>query len=116
MYMQECPQESSSCSLSIPLPNYMFGGTKYFVTLLYAQLGVTVPWLVLGARQGDSHLYPAVLVHAARRFLCLWGCSAAVLALQDSAMLKGTQHSPPQAPHPWGNSLYIPSVTVMLSE
>lgn len=46
------PQESSSCSLGIPLPNYMFDKTKYLVTFPHTQLGVTVPWLALDARQG----------------------------------------------------------------
>lgn len=110
--MQDCPQESSSCFPGIPLPNDMFDRTKYFVTLLYIQLGVTVPWLVLGARRGRIPTSASQCWHMLQgRFLCLWGCSAAVLALQDSAMLKGTQHSPPQALHPWGNVLYIPSVT-----
>lgn len=58
--MQDRPQESSSCFLGLPLPNYMFGRTKYFVTFLHIQLGVTVPWFVLGARQGRfPHLPPS---------------------------------------------------------
>lgn len=111
--VQGHPQLSSSCSLSVAFRNDVFGRTKYFVPFLARS--ATCSCALRGP--GPANNLPSSLggfpplslgVGSCHGESSLWGCSAVVLVLQDSAKLKGTQHGPPQGSPPMGELASYP--------